>query len=168
MHFLSKKYPYFVEIYGFHSPSRTILMRYYSIGPLTRLFKTDRWNKTVIMCVLLDLSKGIAGMHKEGFVHCDIKPDNILIDYRDGVLRAVITDLGISRIAEQGILKVKEFKTVNIRGASVRYASPESLHIVRDDLADHRSVLELKSSDVYSIACIIFHCINKHSPWTFG
>ncbi len=47
-----------------------------------------------------DLNSALAYMHENGFVHCDIKPANVLISSRDEAsrLRGKLTDFGIASI----------------------------------------------------------------------
>ena len=47
--------------------------------------------------MFLDLAKGINKLHTLNILHCDIKPDNIIIEVKsDGTLQLVIIDFGIS------------------------------------------------------------------------
>jgi serine/threonine protein kinase len=46
--------------------------------------------------LLEQVASGLAAIHAHGLVHCDIKPENILVTTRAGDLHAVITDFGIA------------------------------------------------------------------------
>ena len=66
---------------------------------------------------ILDIIKGIRRIHSKGFVHKDIKPDNILVNSKDTVK---IGDMGIA-IHDQGKGYFKE------KTAPLTYAAPEVL-----------------------------------------
>lgn len=57
-------------------------------------------------------------MHQRHMANCDLKPDNILIDFDEASQRwkALLTDFGISRVDEQG-QKVKAFIILDLFAA---------------------------------------------------
>ncbi len=60
------------------------------------------------------LLRAVAFAHEEGVIHCDVKPDNLLL-FPDG--RLLLTDFGISKIAH---------RTISASGAgTVGYMAPE-------------------------------------------
>ena len=77
------------------------------VGPLPREKALD---------VAHQLCAGLAAAHERGVVHLDLKPANVMIDARG---RAVITDFGVARTAE-------EQATITIAGTPA-YMAPEQL-----------------------------------------
>lgn len=76
-----------------------------------------------------DIVEGLSEMHKNGFVHSDIKPANIMLGRESESERfhAVISDFGITQIVSNKALLVSAFHVSKLQGASVNYAAPELL-----------------------------------------
>ena len=89
--------------------------------------------------------------HRQGFIHRDVKPENILLSDE----HAVVADFGIARaIAEAGGDVITE------RGLTVgtpAYMSPEQASADRE--LDARS-------DLYSLGCVLFEMLAGEPPFT--
>lgn len=165
--FLSQKYPfYFAKLYAYDDILKTQIIKYYNEGSLEKWISVKR-NKLEIVSILLDVARGVAAMHLEDIVHCDLKPENILIDYKSKESKyvGVIADFGIAKILKKHELNVKEFKPIDIRGLSVKYAAPESFLYLRDRTVRIPDGETLKASDVYSYSCILYRCVCSTIPW---
>ncbi len=49
----------------------------------------------------MQVASGLSAAHQQGLVHRDIKPSNILME--QGVERALITDFGLARAADDAV-----------------------------------------------------------------
>lgn len=54
------------------------------------------------MEIMLQILYGIDHLHQNGVIHCDIKPENILINDEDGKYVPIIADVGIGSISVAG------------------------------------------------------------------
>ncbi|MFT3788899.1 MAG: serine/threonine-protein kinase [Tepidisphaeraceae bacterium] len=90
-----------------------------------------------IVKVFIQVAEGLGAMHKAGFVHCDLKPANILMN-RDGDVR--IIDLG--QACPIGTKKAR------IQGTP-DYISPEQVKLLPVD----------ERTDVYSLGATMYWCL---------
>lgn len=97
--------------------------------------------------IAIQVCAGVGHAHKAGIIHCDIKPQNVLLT-RDG--RAKVTDFGIARaLSASGIT---ESETV---WGSPLYFSPEQA----------AGEPPVPASDVYSIGIMIYEMLAGSPPF---
>jgi hypothetical protein len=91
---------------------------------------------------------GLAAAHEQGLVHRDVKPANILLE--KGVERAVLTDFGLARAADDVTLT-----RYGIIAGTPQYMSPEQ---ARGETVDGRS-------DLFSLGCTLYEMASGVSPF---
>jgi len=102
--------------------------------------------------VLLDLAAqaldGLDYLHRQGIVHRDVSPENLMVADAGGRPVVKIIDLGVAkRPDEEGLT------TTGIFVGKLRYASPEQLGALKaGETIDGRS-------DVYSMGCVLYHLL---------
>ena len=88
-----------------------IITEYYNGGTLKGIMKalcdTPKCAKRVTLLVLVQIAKALACMHRAGYVHTDLKPDNILLSVPEGTtaitssnvkdLRFILADYGLAQ-----------------------------------------------------------------------
>ncbi len=94
------------------------------------------------------IAEGLEEAYKQGVVHRDIKPQNILINSKDMVK---ITDFGLARSRETVTLTQS-----NVFMGTAYYISPEQAESGRS--ADTRS-------DLYSVATVLFEMLTGRPPY---
>ncbi|MDP2727382.1 MAG: protein kinase, partial [Dehalococcoidia bacterium] len=93
------------------------------------------------------LASGLAAAHQQGILHCDIKPQNVLIT-KDKI--AKLADFGISRaVATTGVM------TGGMVLGTLDYLAPEQVEGKR---ADQRS-------DIYALGLVIYEMLSGELPF---
>jgi tetratricopeptide (TPR) repeat protein len=96
------------------------------------------------------VAEGLEYAHEKGFVHRDIKPDNILLSHGD----ALIADFGIARAME---VAGSPRTTPGIAIGTPEYMSPEQ--------AGGSSRLDGRS-DIYALGCVVYEMLAGEPPFT--
>ena len=120
-------------------PGETLAQRIARVGPL---------GPAPAVRVVQEAAWALAYAHRQGVVHRDVKPDNILLEDLSG--RAMLTDFGIA--------KVKDEESVTASGeilGTARYMSPEQ---AGGDSVDGRS-------DLYSLGVTAFFALTGRTPF---
>ena len=104
------------------------------------------------LCEILRIAKqiaaGLAAAHAQGLVHLDIKPSNVLLER--GVERALLTDFGLARAADDASLTRTGFHP-----GTPQYMSPEQ---ARGDAVDERS-------DLFSLGSVLYVMCTGRAPF---
>ncbi len=101
-----------------------------------------------ILRIGMQAADGLAAAHAQGLIHRDVKPANILLE--KGVERAVLTDFGLARAADDVSMTRQ-----GIIAGTPEYMSPEQ---ARGETLDHRS-------DLFSLGCVLYEMASGISPF---
>ncbi len=93
-----------------------------------------------------DLAGALRALHAAGFVHGDLKPENVRLDAED---RAVLLDLGLARLASQAAAEI---------AGSLPYLAPERL----------RGGGPSTSADVFALGVLLFELRTGEHPFAHG
>ncbi|WP_424213519.1 serine/threonine-protein kinase [Streptomyces sp. BI20] len=118
------------------------------------LFKYLRENGpfTPVAASLLtaQIADALAASHADGVVHRDLKPANVLIDESTGLMRPMLTDFGIARLADSpGLTRTHEFV------GTPAYVAPES--------AEGRP--QTSAVDIYGAGILLYEIVTGRPPF---
>lgn len=103
----------------------------------------------------VEVGRALAYAHEKGFVHRDIKPDNVMIR-DDG--RAVVLDFGLAKTVVSGLAATVDAVSVTAKGGFVgtpAYVSPEQ---ARGEEAG-------PATDQFALAVTVFEAMTGKLPW---
>ncbi len=137
-----------VVSYGILESDYCFAMEYISGGSLNELLRKRYVTPPEFaLFILLDILKGISHAHREGVVHQDLKPSNILLDESGW---AKISDFGISNVSDLS----RDGRRNGIAGTPA-YMSPEQ---TIGGEVDQRS-------DLFSAGIIFYEMLSGHNPY---
>merc|ERR1719193_1164837 len=147
-----------VEFFEFHETRNHLweILEYCCGGDLARLLKDDKYlPEDQVLHFAKDLSEGLCYIHSHGFLHCDIKPSNLVFD-ENGVLK--LSDFGLSRQydAKDGQIEGIPIDCPTLRGspyymaAELFYAPP----------------IFSRQSDLWSMGVVIYELAVGKPPWS--
>lgn len=142
-------HPYIINIYDVISEGdiQYIIMEYVDGITLKDYLKEHKLPLNAVLEIAVRLADALKHAHSRNIIHCDIKPQNILIDKN---LNPKITDFGIAKMISNQTMVY----TSAVMG-SVHYISPEQ--------ANGEQITAC--SDIYSLGVVLFEMLTGKVPY---
>src|SRR5512142_2234020 len=143
------EHPAIVPVYdvGEEDDVPYFVMRYMSGGSLSQWISRGKFSLEDAARIIERVSSALAYAHKNGLVHRDLKPDNILFDNNGAPF---ISDFGVAKLLDS---------STSMTGSGIigtpAYMSPEQ---AQGEKVDNRS-------DIYGLGVIIFQMLSGHQPY---
>lgn len=143
-------HPNIVQIHDFgeHEGITYIVMEYVDGGTLKDKLKRALPVGEAIDCII-QAAQGLDCAHRNGIVHRDVKPANMLLR-KDGHL--LLSDFGIAKMLEGAT----NLTRVGTGIGTPQYMSPEQ----------GTGLMVDRRSDIYSLGITFFHCLTGRVPFT--
>lgn len=149
------EHPAIIKSYEFNTTNNGayMLLEYFKTPNLKQQIVSNPFS---IKCrakeILINCAAGLAHMHKVGWVHRDVKPDNYLVGEENDEVRLI--DFNLARKIKTGLGKLFSGKT-SVQGTH-SYMAPEQ---IRGQHVDARA-------DIYSLGCVAYELFNGKPPYT--
>ncbi|KAI3656234.1 hypothetical protein MP638_001690 [Amoeboaphelidium occidentale] len=140
-----------------------MILKNYHHGSLDGWLRKNKCGTRIGLKILNETACALHVMHSHYLAHCDLKPQNILVELDNGMPSCHLTDFGITQVLSDKIIATKAFHVISLRGLSVSYAAPEAFRWFRTIFSTRA---DFKKFDIYSFACIVHELVNKKTPWT--
>jgi len=136
---------------GKHDGIYFFAMEYLTTNLKDRIKRSSSIKPREALAIIKDVAKALSYAHKKGYIHRDIKPDNIMFR-KDGAV--VLVDFGIVKAVNE---KTKLTRT-GISVGTPQYMSPEQIKAQKID----------GRSDIYSLGIVLFELLTGHVPYQAG
>ncbi|CAE6363893.1 unnamed protein product [Rhizoctonia solani] len=166
-------HPNIVEYYGIevHRDKVYIFEEFCSGGSLADSLSNGRIeDETVTQVYTLQLLEGLEYLHKQGVVHRDIKPDNLLLDHT-GMIK--FADFGAAKVLAKNQRSIQlntRSRNTSWRSPATRQGKQNSLTgtpmYMAPEIINNESVGRHGAMDVWSIGCVILECCTGRKPWS--
>lgn len=142
-------HPYIINIYDVVSEgsNQYIVMEYVDGVTLKEYMQEHKLSLNTVLEIAVRLADALQHAHSHNIIHCDIKPQNILIDKN---MNPKIADFGIAKMVTNQTMVYSK----SVMG-SVHYISPEQ--------ACGGKITA--SSDVYSLGIVLFEMLTGEVPY---
>jgi len=130
-----------------------IVMEYVPGQDLKQLIRAQgAFEVDTALAIIIEVCKGVGYAHRAGLIHCDIKPQNILVTPEHKIK---VADFGIAR-AFTGAGVQEQEAVEDVVWGSPHYFSPEQA----------AGEPPTPASDVYSIGIVMFELLTGQLPFT--
>lgn len=144
-------HPHIIPVYAIKEERNLIyfVMKFIDGKPLDTLIReVGPLPIPLVARVLAQAADALAYAHRNGIVHRDVKPGNLLLDKEGWV---VLTDLGIAKVAE-----ASQLTATGSAVGTPTYMSPEQATGEKDITG---------ASDQYSLGCVAFEMLTGRVPF---
>ncbi len=146
---MSLQHPQIVAFHALeHVDDRRYLVMDYCEGGTLRSLMEHRLHPALSVKLVADVLAGLDHAHSKGIVHCDIKPENILLSLQPMGWSARLSDFGIARLSQELV------QEGGVTG-SPAYMAPERFYGQYS-----------QSTDLYAIGILLFELLVGHRPFS--
>lgn len=126
------------------------VMKYLNGGSLSKRVNGMPLQERDAIKIVMEICDALDAVHKNGLLHLDVKPANILFDEKG---RAVLIDFGVSKYVDS---QKDTATTSSLVGYSRGYAPLEQMNAVGSTLTP--------ASDIYALGATLFNLVTGDTP----
>lgn len=150
---LSLEHPHIANCHALEQSAtgRQLVLDYCEGGTLRSILDQEiQLTLEEILTLMTEILAALEHAHGNGIVHCDIKPENILLSLTPDGWQAKVSDFGIARLSQ-------ELKGVAYSGAtgSPAYMAPERFY--------HQYA---EASDLYAVGIVLYELLTGDRPFS--
>ncbi len=149
--------PHIAGIYDVLEPAdEVLLVMEYVEGQTLRQRMLSPLSLEEVLTIALQCADALQAAHNAGIVHCDIKPDNIMIVMRSGGLQAKVLDFGVAKTLPHSDPEAPTPETTTqVLSGTPGYIAPE---VLKEMTPDGRA-------DIFSLGVVLYEALSGQNPF---
>jgi serine/threonine protein kinase len=143
-----------IRVFGFNADRDLayLVLEYFPFPNLKQAIRQDPGRiGSHLPTIVKQAADGLGYLHSHGWIHCDIKPDNYLVNEAG---RVKLIDFSIAQREKRGLGRLLGGRA-RVQGTR-SYMSPEQ---IRGETLDQRA-------DIYSFGCMLYEIVGGRVPYT--
>ena len=150
-------HPNVIKIFGYHEAQGfpLIAMQLFNARNLKiAMREQSEFMRPNLSPIIRKCALGLQHLHQQGWVHCDVKPDNFLAD-EQGNVKLIDFSIGVKEKNTGGLGGLFSSRPKAIRGTR-SYMAPEQIRRKHPD----------RRADIYGFGCVIFELLSGKTPYS--
>ncbi len=152
----SLQHPHVVSVYdvGVDEEGVFVVMEYVHGESLDQAVARVALTVDDLKTVVNHTLQGMASAHDRGLIHRDMKPANLMVDWRDESNFTIkLVDFGLVRFVEMPTMQTAS--QANAIMGTVYFMAPEQFELKTVD----------ERTDLYSLGCVCYYCLTRKFPF---
>lgn len=134
---------------------RSLILEYFNGVPLSHILKKEKFSAELFLTLAIQLADIVDAIHRSGYIHKDINPDNLLVNLSEKTIRLI--DLGQSTRIRQ---EKQQLVNPELLEGALEYLSPEQTGRLNRSI-DYRT-------DLYALGVCFYHMLCGEPPFSTG
>jgi serine/threonine protein kinase len=117
--------------------------------------KSRYFDESLIWYWFLNILNGLSYLHKHGIYHCDLKPENIFIDCKNGACK--IGNFNLDKLDENyfRMLNIKNYNSLLYKPPEYRFINDYGFNLNDENLLKYLN----EKCDIFSVGCILYELV---------
>jgi serine/threonine protein kinase/tetratricopeptide (TPR) repeat protein len=147
-------HPNIAHVYDFDTQDGIdfLVMEYVEGETLSAILRNGPLTEERVVKLGIDIASTLEHAHREGIVHCDIKPGNVIVTSRDHVK---LLDFGLARLLRIGHSEATMSLAEVAGGGTLPYMAPEQLLCKTCDFR----------VDIYAVGALLYELVTGRQPF---
>ena len=143
--------------YFLHDGSHYLIVEYINGNSLYDEVCKKLLDKDIVYSIINQISNIFTFMHQHGIVHCDLKPENIMVSHKSYIVKLIDFGSAIILNPQSSTPNFEQIqKLIGIPVSGTKYYWPPEM-LISEDISP--------AMDMWSVGCILFIMLTRQHPF---
>jgi serine/threonine protein kinase len=148
------KHPNIIKLIDYDPKLYSITLEYCDIDLIDFINKNPYVTEKEILNIFIDIARGINHMHDNDLIHKDIKPENVVLKFKENLISAKLIDFSFC----EKIQKKTNYAIAKYGLGTPGYVCPYAYYQIENQL---ENIFIYKSADIYSFGALMYSVLNE-------